>query len=62
MCFKGASLRPTEEILVENRTFYSETNSLKFSDGLVEDVIIRNVDLSVNDGVATISRSLEGFR
>lgn len=29
MCIKGASLRPTEDVLIENSTFYSQCNSLK---------------------------------
>ncbi len=48
MCFKGASLRPTEDILVENSTFYSLCNSFKFGTDSQCDfrrVVVRNVVL-----------------
>ncbi len=48
MCFKGASLRPTEDILVENSTFYSLCNSFKFGTDSQDDfrrVVARNLVL-----------------
>ncbi len=48
LCFKGASLRPTENVLVENSAFYSTCNALKFgtdSQGDFRRVLIRDVKL-----------------
>jgi len=48
MCFKGASLRPMENVLVENSKFYSTCNALKFgtdSQGDFRNVLIRNVEV-----------------
>jgi polygalacturonase len=48
LCFKGCSLRPTRNVVVENCRFYSYCNSLKHgtdSQGGLQDVIIRNVEL-----------------
>jgi polygalacturonase len=48
LCFKGTSLRPTRNVIVENCRFTSHCNSLKFgtdSQGALEDVQIRNVEL-----------------
>ena len=48
LCFKGCSLRPTKNVLVENCRFYSNCNSIKYgtdSQGGLENVTIRNVDL-----------------
>ena len=48
LCFKGTSLRPTRNVVVENCKFYSHCNSLKFgtdSQGGLEDVHIRNLQL-----------------
>jgi hypothetical protein len=48
MCFKGCSLRPTKNVVVENCRFYSYCNSLKYgtdSQGGFENIQIRNVEL-----------------
>lgn len=48
MCFKGCSLRPTKNVVVENCRFFSYCNSLKYgtdSQGGLENVQIRNVQL-----------------
>ncbi|RZJ07399.1 MAG: hypothetical protein EOP39_16495 [Rubrivivax sp.] len=48
MCFKGASQRPTEQVLIENSQFYSSCNALKFgtdSQGDLRDVLVRHVTL-----------------
>ncbi len=48
MCFKGASLRPTEDILIENSTFYSLCNGFKFGTDSQDDfrrVVARNLVL-----------------
>ncbi len=48
MCFKGASLRPTENVLVENSKFYSTCNAVKFgtdSQGDFRNVLVRNVEI-----------------
>jgi polygalacturonase len=48
LCFKGTSLRPTRDVVVENCRFSSHCNSLKFgtdSQGALEDVQIRNLEL-----------------
>jgi polygalacturonase len=47
MCFKGASLRPMENVLVEDCKFYSTCNAIKFgtdSQGDFRDVLVRNVE------------------
>ncbi len=48
MCFKGASLRTTEDILVENSTFYSLCNSFKLGTDSQADfrrIVARNLVL-----------------
>jgi hypothetical protein len=48
LCFKGASQRPGENILIENSQFYSTCNALKFgtdSQGDFRNVLVRNVAL-----------------
>ena len=48
LCFKGCSLRPTKNVVVENCRFYSYCNSLKYgtdSQGGFENIRIRNVEL-----------------
>lgn len=48
MCFKGASAMPTENVLVENSTFYSTCNAFKFgtdTQGDFRNVVVRNVVL-----------------
>jgi hypothetical protein len=48
LCFKGASLRPMESVLVENCQFYSTCNALKFgtdSQGDFRNVLVRNVEV-----------------
>ena len=48
LCFKGDTLRPTKNVVVENCRFYSYCNSLKYgtdSQGGIENVQIRNVEL-----------------
>ncbi|HMA50935.1 MAG TPA: glycosyl hydrolase family 28 protein [Magnetospirillaceae bacterium] len=48
LCFKGASQRPTERVLVENCRIYSTCNPLKLgtdSQSPFRDVLVRNVEL-----------------
>ena len=48
LCFKGTSLRPTRNVVVENCRFYCYCNSLKHgtdSQALLENIVIRNVEL-----------------
>mgnify|MGYP002391321674 FL=1 len=48
MCIKGASLRPTEDILIENSTFYTKCNSLKIgtdTQGDFRRILARNLVL-----------------
>ncbi|HEU5396191.1 MAG TPA: glycosyl hydrolase family 28 protein [Verrucomicrobiae bacterium] len=48
ICFKGAALRPMENVLVEDSKFYSTCNALKFgtdSQGDFRNVLIRNVEV-----------------
>lgn len=48
MCFKGASLMPTENVLVENCKFYSTCNALKFgtdTQGDFRNVLVRNCEV-----------------
>lgn len=48
MCFKGASLKPTENVLVENCKFYSTCNALKFgtdTQGDFRNVLVRNCEV-----------------
>jgi polygalacturonase len=48
LCFKGTSLRPTKNVVVENCRFWSYSDSLKFgtdSQGGLEDIQIRNLEL-----------------
>lgn len=48
MCFKGASGRRMENVLVENSHFYSTCNALKFgtdSQGGFRNVLVRNVEV-----------------
>ena len=48
LCFKGTSLRPTRNVVVENCRFTSHCNSLKFgtdSQGALENVQIRHLEL-----------------
>ncbi len=48
LCFKGTSLRPTKDVLVENSRFFSYCNSLKVgtdSQGGFENITIRNMEL-----------------
>ena len=48
LCFKGASQRPTERVLVENCRIYSSCNPLKLgtdSQSPFRDVLVRNVEL-----------------
>ena len=47
LCFKGASQRPTERVLVEHCKFYTSCNGVKFgtdSQGDFRDVLIRHVE------------------
>jgi polygalacturonase len=58
MCFKGASLRPTENVLVENSKFYSTCNAVKFGTDSQSDfrnVLVRNCEVG---GPATDLRAL----
>jgi hypothetical protein len=46
LCFKGASQRPTENVLVENSQFYSTCNAIKFgtdSQGDFRNILVRKV-------------------
>jgi polygalacturonase len=48
LCFKGASERPTEEVLVENCRIYSTTNPLKLgtdSQSVFRNVLLRNLQI-----------------
>ncbi len=48
LCFKGASQRPTEQVLVENCRFYTSCNGIKFgtdSQGDFRNVLVRNVEV-----------------
>lgn len=48
LCFKGASQRPTEQVLVENCRLYSTCNALKFgtdSQGDFRNVLVRHVEV-----------------
>lgn len=48
MCFKGASKRTMENVLVENSRFYSTCNALKFGtdpQGGFRNVLVRNVEV-----------------
>lgn len=48
LCFKGASERPTEEVLVENCQIYSTTNPVKLgtdSQSVFRNVLLRNLQL-----------------
>jgi hypothetical protein len=48
LCFKGASLKPTENVLVENCRIYSTCNAVKFgtdSQGDFRRVLIRNIEI-----------------
>lgn len=48
LCFKGASERPMEDVLVENCHLYSTCNALKFgtdSQGDFRQVLVRNVEV-----------------
>jgi hypothetical protein len=48
LCFKGASQRPTDNVLVENSQFFSSCNALKFgtdSQGDFRNILVRNVVL-----------------
>lgn len=52
LCFKGASERPTEDVLVENCRLYSTCNALKFgtdSQGDFRRVLIRHVEVGGPD-------------
>jgi len=47
LCFKGAGMLTTEEVLIENCRFYSSCNSLKFgtdSQGGFRKVLVRNIE------------------
>lgn len=48
LCFKGASMRPTEDVLVENCRIYSTCNAIKFgtdSQGDFRRVLIRDAEI-----------------
>ncbi|MGZ3183760.1 MAG: glycoside hydrolase family 28 protein [Telluria sp.] len=48
LCFKGASQRPTEQVLVEHCRLYSSCNALKFgtdSQGDFRNVLVRHVEV-----------------
>jgi polygalacturonase len=48
MCFKGAGLRPTENVLIENCQAYTECSALKFgtdSEANFRNILVRNVEL-----------------
>ena len=52
LCFKQASLRPTERVLVENCRVYSTCNALKLgtdTQSTCRDVLVRNVELGGPD-------------
>jgi hypothetical protein len=65
MCFKGASQRPTENVLVENSQFFSSCNAMKFgtdSQGDFRNILVRNVVLGgpSNDMRAFHRRKADG--
>jgi hypothetical protein len=65
LCFKGASQRPTENVLVENSQFFSSCNALKFgtdSQGDFRNILVRNVVVggSPADMRALIRRKSDG--
>jgi hypothetical protein len=48
LCFKGASQRPMEEVLIENCRLYSTCNAIKFgtdSEGDFRRVLVRNIEV-----------------
>jgi hypothetical protein len=48
LCFKGASQRPTEQVLVEDCRLYSSTNGIKFgtdSQGDFRRILVRNLEV-----------------
>lgn len=52
LCFKGASQRPTEDVLVENCSLYSSCNALKFgtdSQGDFRRILVRNLEVGGPD-------------
>ncbi len=57
MCFKAASMRPTENVLVENSDFFTYCNALKFGTDTQADfrnVLVRNCRLGgIENGQAT---------
>lgn len=59
MCLKGASGKPSRNILIENSTFYSTCNALKFgtdTQGDFRDIVVRNVTLGgIPDSLKTIA-------
>ncbi len=60
MCIKGASLRPTEDVLIENSTFYSTCNALKIgtdTQGDFRRIYARNLKLG---GIPEPLRTLKG--
>ena len=62
LCFKGASMRPMENVLVENSRFYSTCNALKFgtdSQGDFRNVLVRDVEVG---GPALNQRALKRRR
>jgi hypothetical protein len=62
LCFKGASQRPTEQVLVENCRLYSSTNGIKFgtdSQGDFRRILARNLEVG---GPARGMRSLNPRR
>lgn len=47
LCFKGASLRPMENVLIENSKFYSSCSAIKFgtdSQGDFRNILLRNLE------------------
>jgi hypothetical protein len=60
LCFKGASQRTGEQILIENCEFYSSCNALKFgtdSQGDFRNVLVRNVVLGgPSDAMRSVKR------
>jgi hypothetical protein len=62
LCFKGASQRPTQDVLVENCNLYSSCNALKFgtdSQGDFRRILVRNVELGGPDAtVRSMNRRL----
>ncbi len=60
MCLKGASAKPSENILIENSVFYSTCNALKFgtdTQGHFRNIIARNLVLG---GLPNASDSFRG--